>query len=152
MNINTKSPHFDELTEVTSRLKGVIKRHNGGLLAFCPYHDDRKGRSLAVSLGREGQVLMHCFAGCSIHEITGAINLNTGDLFPSSENTKYEKRSRSGFSAWQLLNVLRTDLIRLLVIANDLKKIDALPPDDRDFVAEVILRINSGLAYLEGAQ
>lgn len=80
----------DPSTEVTSRLKGVIKRHNGGMLAFCPSHDDRKVRSLAVSIRREGQVLMHCFAGCSIHEITDAIGLNPADLFPPTDNPRYE--------------------------------------------------------------
>ena len=80
LNLSTKQTHFnDNLTEITSRLKGVVRRHNGGFLAFCPSHGDKKGRSLAVSIGRENQVLMHCFAGCSIHEITAAIDLNPAD-------------------------------------------------------------------------
>ena len=90
VNYNTRNP----LVEVTSRLKGVVKRHNGGMLAFCPSHDDRKGRSLAVSIGREGQVLMRCFAGCSIHEITQSIGLNLSDLFPKSDNQNYDPQTR----------------------------------------------------------
>lgn len=37
---NSCSSHsaHDPLSEVTSRLKGVIKRHNSGMLAFCPNH------------------------------------------------------------------------------------------------------------------
>jgi len=154
LNLSTKQTHFnDNLTEITSRLKGVVRRHNGGFLAFCPSHGDKKGRSLAVSIGRENQVLMHCFAGCSIHEITAAIDLNPADLFPHKDNVlRYEKKARGGFSAWQMLHVLRGDLIRLHVVVNDLKKIDALPPDDRDFIAEIILRLNDGLTYLEGTK
>lgn len=48
INSHSNYSTHDPLSEVTSRLKGVIKRHNGGILAFCPSHDDRKGRSLAV--------------------------------------------------------------------------------------------------------
>jgi hypothetical protein len=142
----------DPLSDVTSRLKGVVKRHNGGYISFCPSHDDKKGRSLAISLGRENQVIMKCFAGCSVHEITSTLGLNLSDLFPPTDNLRYEKKKRSGFSAWQLLNVLRTDLIRLLIIANDLKKINALSNDDRQFVSEVVLRLNDGLTYLEGSR
>lgn len=60
--INSRSNYstHDPLSEVMGRLKDPIKRHNGGYLAFCLSHDDRKGRSLAGSLGRDGQVLMHC--------------------------------------------------------------------------------------------
>lgn len=142
----------DLLIEVTGRLKGVLKRHNGGILAFCPSHDDRKGRSLAVSIGRKGQVLMHCFSGCSIHEITQAIGLNPCDLFPPNDNPLYEKQSRGGFSAWQLLHALHGDLVRLLIIANDLKKNEALSSDDRDFIAEVVLRLNDSISYMEGVK
>lgn len=151
-----KSNHYTSgdaiLSEVTSRLKGVVKRHNGGLLAFCPSHDDRKSRSLAINLGCENQVLMKYFAGCSVHEITSAIGLNLSDLFPPTDNLRYEKKKRSGFSAWQLLHALRADLVRLLIIANDLKSIEVLSSDDRDFIAEVILRLNDGLSYLDGAK
>jgi hypothetical protein len=150
-NTSTKSNHCnDNLIEITSRLKGVIRRHNGGILAFCPSHDDRKGRSLAVSLGRQNQVLAHCFAGCSIHEITAAIGLNPADLFPPSDNPRYEKTVRSGFSAWQLLRAIHADLTRLLIISGDLQKIDALSTDDSQFISEVVLRLNASLSYLEG--
>ncbi|MXS83651.1 hypothetical protein [Nitrosomonas oligotropha] len=152
-NFSTKSNNCnDNLIEITSRLKGGIRRHNGGILAFCPSHDDRKGRSLAVSLGRQDQVLMHCFAGCSIHEITQAIGLNPADLFPPSDNPRYEKTARSGFSAWQLLRAIHADLTRLLIISSDLKKIDALSADDSQFISEVVLRLNDSLSYLEGTR
>ncbi|AEJ00155.1 hypothetical protein Nit79A3_0249 [Nitrosomonas sp. Is79A3] len=153
LNLSTKSNHFnDNLTEIISRLKGVVKRDNGGILAFCPSHDDKKGRSLAVSLGRENQILLHCFAGCNIHEITGAIGLNPADLFPPSDNPRYEKTARSGFSAWQLLRAIHADLTRLLIISSYLRQIDALSADDSQFISEVVLRINDSLSYLESSK
>ena len=68
-----------------------------------------------------------------------ALGINPVNLFPPSDNLKYEKQSRSGFSAWQVSYALKSDLIRLLIISNDLKKIEVLTTDDRDFISEVIL-------------
>lgn len=136
----------DPLNEVTSRLKGVIKRSNGGLLAFCPSHDDTKGRSLAVSLGREGQVLMHCFAGCSIHEITQAIGLNPSDLFPRNETTYYPQ-TRSHFNEWQILAALQHDALVALIAARMMLEGKTLPESDIDFLSKAVIRINQAVSY-----
>lgn len=146
--INSHSDYntHDILNEVTSRLKGVIKRHNGGMLAFCPSHDDRKGRSLAVSEGREGQILLHCFAGCSVHEITGAIGLNAADLFPRTES-KYDPRTRSYFSDWQILSTLQHDATVVLIAARWMLAGHALPESDIDFLSKAVIRINEAASY-----
>ncbi|NBQ70267.1 MAG: hypothetical protein EBU46_16105 [Nitrosomonadaceae bacterium] len=152
--INTHTNHStnDPLTEVTSRLHGVIKRHNGGMLAFCPSHDDRKGRSLAVSLGRQGQVLMHCFAGCSIHEITGAIGLNLADLFPRTES-KYDRQPRAFLHEWQILSALQHDAIVVLIAARWILTGRALPESDVDFLSKAVIRIEHAISYSRrGAQ
>lgn len=49
--------------------------------ARCPAHDDRCN-SLSVSEGREGKILVHCHAGCSVKDITRAMGLTTQELFP----------------------------------------------------------------------
>lgn len=136
----------DPLTEVASRLKGVVKRHNGGMMAFCPNHDDRKGRSLAVSLGRQGQVLMHCFAGCSIHEITAALDLNPADLFPRTES-EYEPQPRSYFNEWQILSALRHDALVVLMAARVMLNGKALPEEDVSALSGAAIRINEAINY-----
>ena len=146
-NTSTKSDHCnDNLIEITSRLKGVIRRHNGGILAFCPNHDDRKGRSLAVSLGRENQILLHCFAGCNIHEITGAIGLNPADLFPRTES-RYEPQTRSYFDEWKILSALQHDAIVVLIAARSMLTGKALPESDIDFLSKAVIRINEAASY-----
>ncbi len=146
--INSHSDYntHDILSEVTSRLKGIIKRHNGGMLAFCPSHDDRKGRSLAVSEGREGQILLHCFAGCSVHEITGAIGLNAADLFPRTES-KYDPKTRSFFNEWQILSTLQHDATVVLIAARWMLAGHALPESDMDFLSKAVIRINEAASY-----
>lgn len=149
---NSRPNHamHDPLTEVTNRLKGVIKRHNGGLLAFCPSHDDRKGRSLAVTLGRKGQVLMHCFAGCSIHEITAAIDLNTSDLFIRSDS-KYEPQTRAYFNDWQILSALRHDALIVLIAARTMLTGKALPEADVATLSGAVIRTHEAANFSRGA-
>ena len=134
------------LSKITPLLKGVIKRHNGGYLAFCPSHDDRKGRSLAVSVGRQDQVLLHCFAGCSIHEITQAIGLNPADLFPRTES-KYDPQTRSYFNEWQILSTLQHDATVVLIAARWMLAGHALPESDIDFLSKAVIRINDAASY-----
>jgi len=74
------------LSNVLSRLKGV--RHCGnGWKAHCPAHDDRR-QSLHVSEGKDGRILAHCHAGCSIEDICAAIALTVKDLFPEPERKR----------------------------------------------------------------
>jgi hypothetical protein len=49
--------------------------------ARCPGHADHTP-SLHVGEGEGGKVLLHCFAGCSIESIVGALGLELRDLFP----------------------------------------------------------------------
>jgi hypothetical protein len=139
-----------DISYLLNQLFKVKKTGSDRWLARCPAHDDRNP-SLAIR-DCNGTVLLKCFAGCNAHEIVSAIGMNLSDLFPLSDDPKYIKQTRQGFSAWQLLNALKTDLTRLLIIANDLKKNDLLSVDDHSFVSEVILRLNDGLQYLEGAR
>ncbi len=83
------------LERVLSQLQHVRKALQGWT-ACCPAHDDRHP-SLSVSLGKEGQVLLHCHAGCSIENIVEALHLTMSDLFPSS-SSKRVQTPRQGIS------------------------------------------------------
>lgn len=48
-----------------------------GWVARCPAHDDRHP-SLSISLGRNYELLLHCFSGCSFSKILRAIDSNAG--------------------------------------------------------------------------
>jgi Toprim-like len=63
---------------ILSRLPNA-KKVSGGWLARCVAHAD-KSPSLSIREGRAG-VLLHCFAGCSVSEITTELGLRTADLF-----------------------------------------------------------------------
>lgn len=54
----------------------------GTWMACCPAHDDRRP-SLSIKDG-DDRVLLHCFAGCPVEDITAAIGLEMRDLFNDS--------------------------------------------------------------------
>ncbi len=68
------------LENVLAHLKGV-RTSLHGWVACCPAHRDREP-SLSIGLGDEGQVLLNCFAGCTLDRIVEAMGITLADLFP----------------------------------------------------------------------
>lgn len=66
--------------ELLQHLESVRARGNGKWLARCPAHAD-KSPSLSVKEGDDGRPLVHCFANCTLEEITRALGLRVADLF-----------------------------------------------------------------------
>jgi hypothetical protein len=65
--------------ELLSRLDGVKSRGTGKWSAQCPAHQD-KNPSLSISEGERG-LLLKCWGGCTIQEITGKLGLEIKELF-----------------------------------------------------------------------
>lgn len=63
------------------RLHGVRRIGPGKWLARCPAHEDRHP-SLSLREADDGRLLLKCWAGCSAHDVVGALGLNLADLFP----------------------------------------------------------------------
>jgi hypothetical protein len=53
----------------------------GRWTAKCPAHDD-SSPSLSIASGRDGRVLLRCWAGCSLDAILKASDLTIKNLFP----------------------------------------------------------------------
>lgn len=68
----------------TRAAKGCKRTWRG----FCPAHPDQKP-SLSVSEKPDGQILIHCFAGCQTDAVLAALKLSKSDLFP--ERTRSQK-------------------------------------------------------------
>src|SRR2546430_13932690 len=80
--VYSSSPALDN---VLAHLKGV-RTSLHGWKACCPVHADRKP-SLSIGLGEQGQVLLKCFAGCTLERIVEAMGLTMTDLFPEADST-----------------------------------------------------------------
>jgi hypothetical protein len=63
-----------------------VRKTNSGWLISCPVPGHGKGRgdrdpSVSVGLGREGNFLLKCFAGCDTESVVSALGLEMADLF-----------------------------------------------------------------------
>jgi hypothetical protein len=56
-----------------------VRPSGSGWIACCPAHEDRKP-SLSIR-ERNGKILLHCFAGCTVDSVCTALNIEIRDLF-----------------------------------------------------------------------
>lgn len=110
----------------------------GKWAARCPAHDDR-APSLAIKEGSDGTVLLHCFAGCSAHEIVSAVGLELSDLFPKSESGKPQRKP---WNAADVLRAVRHELFIIATMAGAMRKAP-LSADDDQRLGQAISRVIS---------
>ncbi len=78
--------------ELLSRLDGVRARGGGRWTARCPAHADRTP-SLSVREGDKA-LLLTCFSGCSLAEITAAMGIEQRNLFYDTRIDPESRRRR----------------------------------------------------------
>ena len=61
-------------------LDKVRNRGDSSWMACCPAHND-KNPSLSIKETKDGDVLLHCFAGCGVDDVVAALGLEMSDLF-----------------------------------------------------------------------
>ena len=79
-----------EANEILARLDAVRSRGTNRWQARCPAHEDRNP-SLAIAEGERG-LLVKCWAGCTLDEITRALGLTVRDLFYDRNPNPHELR------------------------------------------------------------
>ncbi len=90
------------LERVLTRLDHV-RKSNDQWTARCPAHADRTP-SLSISLGKDGKVLLHCFAGCTYDAIVQALGLQVADMFPDTA-TAYPRQKNTAQQRLSLLDI-----------------------------------------------
>jgi hypothetical protein len=60
-------------------LLGARRVGSGRWMAKCPAHSDREA-SLSIRAGRDGRVLVHCFAACRKEDVLKELKLGWGDI------------------------------------------------------------------------
>jgi hypothetical protein len=70
--------HQDKLLD---QLDGVREQGHGRWQALCPAHDD-SGASLSITQKDDGDLLLHCHAGCNPRAVLDAVGLKFPDLAP----------------------------------------------------------------------
>lgn len=138
--------------DILSLLQKVKRLSEGRYIALCPCHQDTKP-SLNVTIKPDGVILIKCFpCGANGLTVCQTLGIDPVSLFPPSDNPKYGKQPRLGFSAWQLLHALEKDMLVVLIAARMLTNGKALPESDINYLNEVVTRISEALQYLEGTR
>lgn len=88
------------------------RRVRRGWLARCPAHDDRSP-SLSIHEGRDGRVLVKCFAGCDPSAIMRTLDLSLSDLFTGERALSLAETNRQ-LSADEIQRELQVELERVL--------------------------------------
>jgi hypothetical protein len=88
-----------------SRLEGVRRTGPSRWLARCPAHDDRTA-SLSIRELDDGRVLVHCFAGCHVENVLGAVDLGLDALFPPRCSDDRKAPERRAFPAADVLRAV----------------------------------------------
>ena len=135
---NTSGSNFttDPFEHALSLLDGVQRHGDDIARAYSPL-GNKASRSLSISRGANGTVLMHDFAGHSTHDVLAAIGLTVSDLFVRKDlrsRTPAERsqmRQAALIRRWRAaLSVLDTEANVVLVAANQLA--DNVPLNDAD--------------------
>ena len=125
--------------KVLSHLTRVKRTAPGKWSACCPAHEDRSP-SLAVRELDDGRVLVHCFGGCSVESVLGAIGLDMTDLFPervAAPGTGTAPQ-RLRLPASQAIEILERETMIVAVVGGDMvRKKDITEPDHRRLIQAV---------------
>jgi len=131
----------DTLLSLVSKVK---RTKPGSWLACCPAHDD-KNPSLSIRETADGRVLVHCFAGCAVHEIVSAVGLDTSDLFPPRTEQQFIKGERRPFPAADILRAIAFESTLVLIAAADLLAGNPFNETDRTRLVLAVARIRAAL-------
>jgi hypothetical protein len=111
----------NKLDNFISRLSKAKRTGNDSYIACCPAHAD-KSPSMTVREVEDGMLLVHCFAGCGIDDIAGAIGFSISDLMPDKQPDELRKSRRIPFSPSDVLACAKNDAALLYVVMCDLDK------------------------------
>lgn len=129
---------------LTSKLEKVKQVGPFRWQARCPAHDD-KGPSLSIRETDDGRVLVHCFAGCSVHEIVQAAGLELADLFPPRPGADHSRPERQPFPAADVLRAVAFESLVVSAAAASLLAGEPFGVADRERLILAVSRINAAM-------
>jgi hypothetical protein len=124
-----------------SALDHVKRTGDGRWIARCPAHADRRA-SLAIRELPDGRVLVHCFAGCAVAEVVGAVGLDMTALFPE-KNIVDGKPERRPFPASDVLRAVSFETMIVALAAAQLAKGTPLADEDRERLKVAATRLQA---------
>ncbi|WP_374341924.1 DNA primase [Methyloversatilis sp.] len=129
-----------------NHLDKVRRMGPGRWSACCPAHEDRHA-SLAVRELDDGRTLLHCFAGCTVHEVVSAAGVSMSDLFPENlaRDTHSVKGERRPFPAADVLRCIAFEALVVLTAGASLLAGQPFTDADRAHLVQAVGRIQAAL-------
>jgi hypothetical protein len=113
-----------------SALDKVKRNGKGQWVACCPSHQD-KSPSMTIAETDDGRVLVHCFAGCSVEEILGAVGMEFDVLYPPKpERHEPFKPMAKPFMAYSVIEVLAFEALIVVTAARLIANGETLDSND----------------------
>lgn len=113
--------------------------------ARCPAHED-KGPSLSISYEGDGRILLHCFAGCEVDNVVGAVGMGLSDLMPPKDSyDPHTPTIKLRIPALDLLRVIKLEADIVIMAALMMSKGEALKAEDFDRLKTAYERIDYAL-------
>lgn len=128
-----------------SRL-GKVRGRNGSWTAQCPAHED-KSPSLSVRETEDGRVLVHCFGGCDVQSVLGAVGMDMNDLFPDRVDGHISKPVKPAFYASDLLRIASFECLVVMIAAYDIRQGKKLNESDMNRLQVAQQRIEEVVQY-----
>ncbi|MEF8749083.1 MAG: DNA primase [Candidatus Accumulibacter propinquus] len=114
--------------------------------ARCPAHDD-KGPSLVITEKDDGReiVLVHCFAGCDVNDVLGAVGLTFADLYPPRVVDHRVGPDRRTFPAADVLRAIAFEALVVSAAAVALLAGEPFSEIDRERLILAVSRIQAAM-------
>jgi hypothetical protein len=93
----------------------------------------------------DGRILLHCFGGCSVHEVLGALGMDMNDLFPDTGEDK--KAMKPAFYATDLLRIIAFESLVVSLAANSIHKGEQLSEQEMVRMKTASERIREAARY-----
>lgn len=122
-----------------------VKGRNGAWTACCPAHED-KSPSLAIKEVDDGRILIHCFGGCDVHSVLGAVGMDMSDLFPAKRDSGTPVK-KATFYASDLLRVIHFEALVVQIAAIDMAKGKEISTSTKDRLLLAYQRIDEATRY-----
>ena len=129
--------------DLVSRLEGVKQTGPGRWIACCPAHEDRSP-SLSIRELEDGRTLLHCFGGCYVDAVVGAVGLTVSDLFPP-RRLDYVHQPRRGVHPMDALTCLQHEATLVLIVGRCILNHEEITSEDLGRVAVSVRRFTSAL-------
>ncbi len=135
---------MSKIDALISSLERVKRTCTGRWMARCPGHEDRTA-SLSLRELDDGRILIHCFAGCGVGEVLGAVGMTISDLFPERIQSTTGRPERRPFPAGDVLRAIAMEAELVAIVAVDMAQGVVIDERVKDRVLRAAGRINAGL-------